>query len=204
MLLCGAIVALSAMPSQQAKARGISTRQQSFAAAHDPITPQQHRQHHQRHRSVRQRQKCRRKPQETHLLAAFAVLPRGRQRTASATEIPPRFLSGATSTYVVRPSRTACRRRRRRDSGLPRCHSTWLTASASPGGGSYTPQVLSPAEILEFVRRVDFFDLPPGGVTTGEAGYPRALPLQVGFTRYCCSVCPPQQRLRGPCVRDCD
>eukprot|EP00752_Nemacystus_decipiens_P013012 g11511.t2 len=40
-------------------------------------------------------------------------------------------------------------------------------------------RVLSPAEILEYVLRVDFFNLPPGGVTTGEAGYKRALPLQV-------------------------
>lgn len=188
MLLCGAFFALSVVPSRQVKAgRQISTGHSSpFAAEHDPgsSSPQQHRRH-QCHRNARQQQQCRRQQQDTHPSAAFAVLARGRRPNSSRergrTEVTPRFLlrGGATSTYVSRP-RAGRRRRERDSSGLPRYHSTaGLEASASPGDVSFTSQVLSPAEILEYVRRVDFFDLPPGGVTAGEAGYPKALPLQV-------------------------
>ena len=186
MLLCGAFVALSVVvPSQPGDVGNrISTGHSPFAAAHDPGSAQQQR-HHQCRRSARQQQWCRRQLQEAHPSAAFAVLARAGRRPNSSSssssssrelgrtrEITPRFV-GATSTYARH------RRRRRGSSGLPRCGSTWLTASASPGDVYFTSQVLSPAEILEYVRRVDFFDLPPGGVTAGEAGYQRALPLQV-------------------------
>lgn len=187
MLLCGVFVALTVVPSQQGKARGRGTSfRQSFVAAHDPGVPLHHRQHQcLRHPHRPQRCQTQQQQQDTRLFSAFAVLPRQRphsrrpHRVASA-EITPRFATSTTSTYFG-PSEGR-RRRRRHDSRHPLFQSTLLIASEpSPGDESYSPQVLSPAEILEFVKRVDFFDLPPGGLTAGEAGYQKALPVQVGY-----------------------